>query len=204
MKKCFPFYYENYIAGTAFLSRREKGAYLDLLCSQADKGHLTLQNIKDILNGDFDCWEKIKSKFIEENGLYYNVKLESVKKGKHKRTQEEIAIDWARNQEIIKQKKQIFYENCKPYLEKYPKEMLRAFYNYWTEMNKSGTKIKYEMQQTFEIGKRLATWAGKDKEFINQQPKTYQQMLELTKNNPELWNQYKSVKSDGKAVFVPK
>ena len=50
MKKSFPFEYESYIAGTAFLSRREKGAYMDLLCLQADKGHLTLQNIKDILN----------------------------------------------------------------------------------------------------------------------------------------------------------
>jgi hypothetical protein len=69
MKKSFPFEFEAYIAGTAFLSRREKGAYVDLLCMQAGKGRLTIEMIKDILNGDFEVWEKIKGKFIEENGL---------------------------------------------------------------------------------------------------------------------------------------
>lgn len=50
MKKSFRFEYESWIAGTAFLNRREKGAYIDLLCVQADKGHLTLQNIKAYWN----------------------------------------------------------------------------------------------------------------------------------------------------------
>lgn len=36
-------------------------------------------------------------------------------------------------------------------------------------------------------------------------PKTYEEMLELTKNNPDLWKRFKSVKKDGerKAVFIP-
>jgi hypothetical protein len=205
MKKSFPFEYEAYLAGTAFLNKKEKGCYVELLCYQASKGHLTMQMIKDILNGDFDTWERIKSKFTEENGLYYNKKLESVKTGKHKKTCEEIAIDRAKLDQILKDKKQKFYDDCKPFLAKYPKDMLRRFYNYWTEMNKSGTKIKYEMQQTFEISKRLATWAGKDKDFKSSQPKTYEEMLELTKNNPDLWKQYRSVKKEGerKAVFYP-
>ena len=159
MKKSFKFEYESWIAGTAFLTRREKGAYIDLLCMQAEKGHLTLENIKHILNGDFECWEKLKSKFTVENGLYYNRKLESVKKSKPK----EKVIDRSQIEKRIKENKQKFYDECKPYLAKYTKEMLRAFYNYWTELNKSQTKMKYELQQTFEIGKRLATWAGKDK-----------------------------------------
>ena len=38
-----------------------------------------------------------------------------------------------------------------------------------------------------------------------EQPKTHAEMLELIKNNPELWNQYKSIKKDGesKAIFIP-
>ena len=205
MKKSFPFEFESWIAGTAFLSRKEKGAYIDLLCVQADKGHLTLQNIKDILNGDFDCWEKIKSKFTEENGEFYNKKLESVKKGKCKKTEEEIIKDRAKHELIIKEKKQKFYEDCKPYLEKYPKEMLRKFYNYWTEMNKAGTKLRFELQQTFEIGKRLATWAGKDKEFVSVQPKTYNEMLKLSQTDPSIWKSYQAVKEEGnkQAIFIP-
>jgi hypothetical protein len=205
MKKSFPFEYEAYLAGTAFLNKKEKGCYVELLCYQASKGHLTMQMIKDILNGDFDVWERIKSKFTEENGLWYNKKLESVKTGKHKKTCEEIAIDREKLDQLLKDKKQKFYDDCKPWLSKYPKDMLRRFYNYWTEMNKSGTKLKFELQQTFEIGKRLATWANKDKDFKSEQPKTYEEMLELTKNNPELWKQYKSVKREGerKAIFYP-
>ena len=205
MKKSFPFEYESYIAGTAFLSRREKGAYIDLLCVQADKGHLTLQNIKDILNGDFDCWEKIKSKFTEENGLFYNKKLETVKQGRHKKTEEEIIKDREKHELMLKEKKLKFYNDCRPYLEKYPKEMLRKFYNYWTEMNKSGTKLRFELQQTFEISKRLATWAGKDKDFVNYQPKTYNEMLKLSQTDPGIWKSYQAVKKEGEkqAIFIP-
>lgn len=47
----------------------------------------------------------------------------------------------------------------------YPSEMLTAFCNYWTEKNKSGTKMRYELEKTFEISKRLATWASRDKGF---------------------------------------
>jgi len=209
MKKSFPFEYEAYIAGTAFLNRREKGAYVDLLCFQADKadkgkGHLTFQDIQDVLNGDFDCWEKLKSKFIEENGLYYNKKLESVKRGKQKKTEGEIEIDRLLIISSLNKKKMGFYNDCKPYLGKYPKEMLRRFYDYWTETNRSGTKLRYELQQTFEIGKRLATWASKDKEFKSSQPKTHLEMLKLTEKNPSIWSEYNMIKENGKAIYIHK
>jgi len=204
MKKSFRFEYESWIAGTAFLTRREKGAYIDLLCCQADKGHLTLQSIKDILNGDFDTWEKLQGKFTEENGLYYNKKLESVKRGKQKKTPEEIAIDKAKLDQQISEKKLKFYNDCKPYLGKYPKEMLRRFYDYWTEMNKSGTRLRFELQQTFEIGKRLATWALKDKEFKNNQPKTHAEMLILSNKNPGIWDEYTMIKENNKAIYIHK
>lgn len=195
MKKFFRFEYESYIAGTAFLSRREKGAYVDLLCCQADKGHLTLQNIKDILNGDFECWEKIKSKFTEENGFFYNKKLESIKKGKSKKTVEEIAIDKAKLDQQISEKKLKFYNDCKPYLGKYPKEMLRKFYNYWTELNKSGTKMRYELQQTFEISKRLATWARLDKDIIKSSLDsiTYRELVDKHNKNEIDMSKYEPV-----------
>jgi hypothetical protein len=194
MKKSFEFEYEKWIVGTAFLSRKEKGAYMDLLCMQAEKGHMTLQEIKDILNGDFDCWEKLRSKFTEENGLYYNRKLESVKKVK--KTKPEIIINRAKIEQRIKENRQKFYEDCKPYLEKYTKEMLRAFYNYWTELNKSNTKMRYELQQTFEVGKRLATWAGKDKTMnvLSLDNISYKELLfRFNKGDTSIWEKYEPV-----------
>jgi len=194
MKKSFPFEYESWIAGTAFLSRREKGAYIDLLCCQADKGYLTLQNIKDILNGDFECWAKLQSKFTELNGMYYNKKLESVKKVK--KTPDEVVIDRQKIEQILKERKQKFYELLLPYLGKYPKEMLRAFYNYWTELNKSGTKMRFELQQTFEVSKRLVTWANKDnnmnKTLFNDTISYKELLYRFNKGETDIWEKYES------------
>jgi hypothetical protein len=197
MKKSFPFEFEAYIAGTAFLSRREKGAYVDLLCIQAGKGRLTIEMIKDILNGDFEVWEKIKGKFIEENGLIYNKKLERSMQGKCKKSDETIQIDRLKIETRINESKLKFYNDCKPFLNRYPKEMLRAFYNYWTELNKSGVKMRFELQQTFEISKRLATWAGKDKTFtpgLALDNITFKELVyRFNKGETDIWEKYEAI-----------
>ena len=36
------------------------------------------------------------------------------------------------------------------------------FTDYWTEMNRSGTKMKFELQQTFDISRRLNRWIKND------------------------------------------
>lgn len=50
-----------------------------------------------------------------------------------------------------------------------PPELLHnefsKFILYWTEKNKSGTKQKWELQKTFEIRRRLATWLGNVRQF---------------------------------------
>jgi hypothetical protein len=54
-----------------------------------------------------------------------------------------------------------FYEDCAKYVEKYGKEMVRDFFEYWTETNKSGKKMRFEDQKFFDLSKRLATWNNK-------------------------------------------
>lgn len=53
--------------------------------------------------------------------------------------------------------------------EKYPEEIIRAeinkFVSYWSELNPTGTKQRWQMQPTFEIKRRLATWFEKVKNF---------------------------------------
>lgn len=44
------------------------------------------------------------------------------------------------------------------YLTDENKKMLREFYDYWTEMNEGGRKMRFEMQKVFDIGRRLKTW----------------------------------------------
>jgi len=50
----------------------------------------------------------------------------------------------------------------KVFASKYSTELCNDFCAYWTETNPKGTKMKFEMQKTFDIGRRLARWAKND------------------------------------------
>ena len=58
-----------------------------------------------------------------------------------------------------------FYKSLIPFLNTYPKEMLREFYDYWSEPNKSQTKMRYESEKTWDLPRRLARWAKLDNKY---------------------------------------
>lgn len=60
-------------------------------------------------------------------------------------------------------RKDSFYQSLVPFVGQYPKEMVRSFYDYWSELNKSGTKMRYELERTWELPRRLATWANRER-----------------------------------------
>ena len=45
------------------------------------------------------------------------------------------------------------------------KNELLKFKSYWAELNKTGTKQRWEMEKTFELKRRLATWFSKVNQF---------------------------------------
>ena len=49
------------------------------------------------------------------------------------------------------------------YINEYTNEMLEQFIDYWTEPNKTKTKMRFEMQRTWDIKRRLATWKRNSK-----------------------------------------
>jgi hypothetical protein len=51
-----------------------------------------------------------------------------------------------------------FFEELKNHTEKYGKEMVRKFYDYWSEKTTDGQKMRKEMEKTWETEKRLAKW----------------------------------------------
>lgn len=52
-----------------------------------------------------------------------------------------------------------FGESLQPYLEKYGREMIKDFFEYWTEPNRTGTQFKQELQKTWSTERRLSTWS---------------------------------------------
>ena len=64
-------------------------------------------------------------------------------------------------------RKEEFYRSLIPFVGQYSKEMVREFFDYWSELNRTQTKMRYEQEKTWELGKRLATWARRENNFKN-------------------------------------
>jgi hypothetical protein len=47
---------------------------------------------------------------------------------------------------------------------KYPEKLLNDFFNYWSEKNSKG-KMRWQLEKTFEIPNRLATWASNESKW---------------------------------------
>lgn len=80
----------------------------------------------------------------------------------------------------IESRKLKFASALKPFIDKFGKTMLNDFYRYWTEPNKSNTKFRYELEKTWDLERRLDTWAKKDSTFTK--GANFQQKPDTLKN----------------------
>lgn len=65
--------------------------------------------------------------------------------------------------QTVEKRRTAFYNSLVAFLGKYDKTMIREFYDYWSELNRSKTKMRFEQQPTWETARRLAVWANRDK-----------------------------------------
>ncbi len=79
--------------------------------------------------------------------------------------------------DAIASRKHIFLEELNQFSFKYPKDMISKFSDYWTEMNRTKTKMKFELEKTFEISKRLNTWASREKPINGSEIKPETKMI---------------------------
>jgi hypothetical protein len=64
----------------------------------------------------------------------------------------------------LEQRAADFMERVAAFVNDYDKSLLREFYDYWTEKNEGGRKMRFEMEKVFDVGRRLKTWAKNDKQ----------------------------------------
>ena len=62
----------------------------------------------------------------------------------------------------INKRYDMFEEDLKNYQSEFGEDTIVDFISYWTEENKSGTKMKFEMQPTWDTKRRLQRWADND------------------------------------------
>lgn len=80
------------------------------------------------------------------------VKEQTEEQAKPMKTKEEIAGD-------TEKRMAKFYQELVPYVESYGKDMIRQFYDYWSETNKSKSRMRFEQQTTWNLNLRLQRWA---------------------------------------------
>jgi hypothetical protein len=76
----------------------------------------------------------------------------------------------------LEARSQIFKDSLLIYKDKHQVNMLKEFYNYWTEPNQSKTKMRFELEKTWSLDRRLDTWAKRENSF-NVKPQIKQDRL---------------------------
>lgn len=75
---------------------------------------------------------------------------------KPKKADSDIGID-------IERRKKEFKRELAAFKERYTLDILKAFYEYWTERSPKGRKMRFEKEPVFEMAKRLVTWMSREK-----------------------------------------
>ncbi len=101
-----------------------------------------MQSIAKIADNDNDIGYDINKKEISPNG----------------ETKKKVSLA---SSPTLEKRKSDFYQSIVPFTDQYDREMLNDIYQYWTELDKRRRRMRFEMQKTWETGKRLSTWSRK-------------------------------------------
>jgi hypothetical protein len=106
---------------------------------------------------------------LSERGLRVDVNRANGKLGgRPKKTQSVILknpniTNIEKRREELEKRKKVFASQIAAFKERYTREMLKAFYEYWTEHSPNGNKMRFEKESVFDLAKRLVTWANREK-----------------------------------------
>ena len=81
-----------------------------------------------------------------------------------KRTADRQQTDTYKNVKNDKNEKE-FKEEVLSYSNEYDDLMLKDFFLYWSEWNKSKTKMRWQMEKTWQTSRRIGTWFNRSKDF---------------------------------------
>lgn len=145
--------------------------------AQIDRGQERYDNIcKKRAEAANKKWERYKSMQMDANGCKcMQMDANDTSKGDSdsdsgsesdiKKESKKKKVDAATAAARLDGRKEDFYKSLIPYVTQYGKEMVRAFFDYWSEPNKSRTKMRFELERTWDVSRRLSTWASRDNQF---------------------------------------
>lgn len=80
-----------------------------------------------------------------------------------KEKEENLPVGNDANLHILDSARHRFIDELAPYVATYGKDMMNEFYEYWTEPNTSKTKMRFQLERTWDTNLRLKTWARRSK-----------------------------------------
>jgi len=185
----FLFYPNDWLGGTLGMTFEEKGAYMELLMLQFNRGHMTKHMIGQTVG---QLWDEIQDKFIQDDkGLWFNERLD-LEKFKRKNYTESRRNNIKGNNQYSKGSghtssrmeskdedviKDIVKNNIKDRIENFDtkvweinvfnsvltKEECDKFVDYWTEHGEKDKKARWEKEKVFDIKKRMERWKRNNK-----------------------------------------
>jgi hypothetical protein len=132
---------------------------------------LTFEPIKQQLKRDLKKYEIKRKQWSEAGKRSAEVRkkqrtLTNVEKRSTDLTvNDNVNVNVSVNVKDINSRKQEFYNSLIPFLQIYEKEMIKEFYEYWTEHGEKDKKFRKEKEKSFNLELRLKTWFKRSKQW---------------------------------------
>lgn len=84
-----------------------------------------------------------------------------------KHSQSTVSIDKQYNNITINNRKEQFKKSLTPFQDKYSIDLLKEFFEYWSEHGDQDKKMRFEKEKSFGVSRRLSTWYKNSKRWID-------------------------------------
>lgn len=102
---------------------------------------------------------------IVNTQVYTNKEYKEIKEININNLCEKKKSEKEKNEKALRERQEKFKLEIDAFKDNYEADMLKDFYSYWSEPNKSQTKMRYEQQPTWDLKRRLEYWERRSNQF---------------------------------------
>lgn len=117
-----------------------------------------LEKSKRAIEANRIRWDNAKLLLNQNNNIQMDIQMDSDTESKENRIEEN------KIKENMNNRMENFKLEIMEYKNEYSEEILTAFWEYWSEPNKTKTKMRKDLQKTWDTKRRLNTWDRNNKE----------------------------------------
>lgn len=170
----FLFYPGDWLGGTMHLDFECKGAYMELLMMQFQRGHMTIDMIRHVLGHKFDhIWPSVKDKFKTDGNFFWNERLLVEKEKRIKYTDSRKKNKEGKNQHSKKLGHMTSHMENVNENRNTDLNTLKEYDN-WTQLICDGNDQHFEsmfMKETIPPGDHIQFWIMDHRDLLNRYPK---------------------------------